>query len=131
MSSDEEDLGDSDDRSVADLEMDTWAEACNSASQYAFGAFPPEAADRRPAVVFSNRLFSREEFRCKGIYLCRQCINRLMDMGVAIIPPVADRPVQRTVNGSVDWDVRMEKKVGCSVGQLCFGGYFAGFAGCA
>ena len=47
--------------SVADLEMDTWADACSSAFGNAFGAFPPEAADTRPAVVFSNRLFSGEE----------------------------------------------------------------------
>ena len=46
-------------------------------------------------------------------------VQQLTDMGVAIIPPVAGRPVQRTVNGSVGRDVRM-KKVGGSVGQLCF-----------
>ena len=61
VSSDEEGFGDLDDGSVVDLEMDTWAEACSSASQNAFGAFPLEAAHRRPAVVFSNRLFSGEE----------------------------------------------------------------------
>ena len=43
-------------------------------------------------------------------------VHQLTDMRVAIIPHVA---VQQTVNGSVDWDVRMEK-VGCSVGQSCF-----------
>ena len=36
-----------------------------------------------------------------------------------LLSPVAGRPVQRTVNGSVGWDDRM-KKVGCSVGQSCF-----------
>ena len=46
-------------------------------------------------------------------------VQQLTDMGGAVIPPVADRPVQRTVNGSVDRDARMEK-VGCSVGQSCF-----------
>ena len=61
VSSDEEDFGDLDDGSVADLEMDTWAEACSSASQNAFGTFPLEAAHRRPAVIFSNHLFSGEE----------------------------------------------------------------------
>ena len=61
VSSDEEDFGDSDDGSVADLEMVTWADACSSAFQNAFGAFPPEAADIRPAVVFSSQLFSMEE----------------------------------------------------------------------
>ena len=28
-------------------------------------------------------------------------VHQLTDMGVATIPPVADRPVQRTVNGSL------------------------------
>ena len=46
-------------------------------------------------------------------------VKQLMDMGAAIIPPVAGRPVQRMVNGSVSWDDRM-KKVSCSVGQSCF-----------
>ena len=36
-----------------------------------------------------------------------------------IIPPVAGRPVQRTVNGLIGWDVRT-KKVSGSVGQSCF-----------
>ena len=59
--SDEEDFGDSDDGTVTDLEGDTWAAACSSAFRNAVGAFPPEATDVRPAVVFSNRLFSGEE----------------------------------------------------------------------
>ena len=46
-------------------------------------------------------------------------VEQLTDMGIAKIPPVAGRPVPRTVNGSVSWDARMEK-VGGSVGQLCF-----------
>ena len=41
--------------------MDIWADACISAFGNAFGAFPLEVADTRPAVVFSNRLFSGEE----------------------------------------------------------------------
>ena len=45
VSSDEEDCGDSDDGSVADLERDTWADACSFAFQNAVGAFPPEADD--------------------------------------------------------------------------------------
>ena len=43
-------------------------------------------------------------------------VRQLTDMGVAMIPPVADRPVQRPVNGSVDRDIRMEK-VSCNVGS--------------
>ena len=65
---------------VADLQWDTWADACSFAFRNAVGAFPTEAAYIRPAVVFRDRLFSGEEladrlFRCEGIYLCRQCNN--------------------------------------------------------
>ena len=80
VSSDEEDCGDSDEGYVADLEMDIWAEACRSASQNAFGAFPPEAAGSQPAVVFSNRLFSGEE---------------LADMVVSVRGDVPMSPVQQ------------------------------------
>ena len=56
--SDEDDCGDSDVGSVADLQWDTWADACTLAFQ---GSFPPEAAEIRPAVVFRNSLFPRDE----------------------------------------------------------------------
>ena len=76
--SDEEDCCDSDVGSVADLEWDTWADACTLAFQGAVGAFPPEAAEIQPVVVFRNSLFPRDEcvnalFRCEGMYLCHQC----------------------------------------------------------
>ena len=77
VSSDEEDFGDPDDGSVADLEMDTWTDACSSAFGTAFGAFPPEAADTRPAVVFSNRLFSEEEL-ADTVISVRRDVPRLL-----------------------------------------------------
>ena len=107
--SDEEDFGDSDDGSVADLERDTWAEACSSAFQNAVGAFPPEAADVRPVVVFSNRLFSGEELADTIVSVRGDVpmspVLQATDKGVAMIPPVADRPVQWMVSRSVGWDV--------------------------
>ena len=36
-------------------------------------------------------------------------VQQLTDVGVAMFPPVADWPVQRTVNRSVGWDVRMDE----------------------
>ena len=57
VSSDEEDFGDSDDGSVADLEMETCAEACSSTSQNALDTFPLEAADRRRALCSVNACF--------------------------------------------------------------------------
>ena len=69
------------------------------------GAFPPEAADIRPAVVFRDSLFSGEELTDTVVSVREDVpmspVQQLTDMGVAKIAPVADRPVQRTVNGSV------------------------------
>ena len=74
---------------------------------------PPEAGDIRPAVVLSNRLFSGEELTDAVASMRGDVpmspVLQVMDMGVAMIPPVADRPVQRTVNGSVVWDVKTEE----------------------
>ena len=111
--SDEEDFGDSDDGSVADLERDTWVEACSSTFQNAVAAFPLEAGDIRPAVVVSNRLFSGEELADTVVSVRGDVpmspVLQVTDMGVAMIPPVADRPVQQTVNGSVVWDVKTDE----------------------
>ena len=105
-----------------DLDRDTWADACSFAFRNAVNVFPPKAADIRPAVVFRNRLFSGEELAdtvsVRGD-VPMSPVQQLTDMGVSMIPPVAGRPVQRTVSGSVGWDVQMEK-VGGSVGQSCF-----------
>ena len=113
VSLDEEDFGEMDDGSVEDLEMNTWADWCSSAFGTAFGAFPPEVADTRQAVMFSNRLFSEEELANTVVSVRRDVpmspVQRLMDVGVAVIPPEADRPVQRTVNRSVGWDDRKNK----------------------
>ena len=49
VSSDEEDFSEPDDGSVEDFERNTWADWCGSAFETAFGAFPPEADDTRPA----------------------------------------------------------------------------------
>ena len=93
--------------------MNTWVDWCSSALGTAFGAFPPEAADTRPEVMFSNRLFSEEELADAVVSVRRDVpmlpVQRLTDVGVAVIPPVADRPVQRTVNRSVGWDDRMDE----------------------
>ena len=82
-----------DDGSIEDFERNTWQNWCGSA----FGAFPPEADDTRPAVMFSNRLFSDEELADTVVSVHRDVpmlpLRRFADVGVAVIPPVADRPV--------------------------------------
>ena len=90
---------------IADLERDNWAVECSSAFQNAVGAFPPEATDVRPAVVFSNCLFLGEELADTIVSVRGNVpmspVLQATDKGVAMIPPVADRPVQWTVSGSV------------------------------
>ena len=100
--SDEEDCCDSDVGSMADLEWDTCADACT----LAVGAFPPE------------RLRSGRRL-CSGTAYGEECDNAVVsvggdvpmspvlhvtDKGVAMIPPVDDRHVQRTGSESVSWD---------------------------
>ena len=104
--SDEEDCCDSDVGSVADLE-------CTLAFQGAVGAFPPEAAEIRPAVVFWNSLFPGEEC-ANAVVLVRGDVPmspvlqvlpvlQVTNKGVAMIPSVTDRHVQRMVSRSVGW----------------------------
>ena len=109
----EEDCCDSDVGYVADLEWDTWADACTLAFQGAVGAFPPEAAEIRPAVVFWNSLFPGEECANAVVSVRGDVpmspvlqvlpVLQVTDKGVAMIPPVTDRHVQRTVSRSVGW----------------------------
>ena len=106
--SDEEVCCDSDVGSVADLEWDTWEDACALAFQGAVGAFPSEAAVIRPAVVFMNSLFLGEEcdtavFSARGEVPMSPVLH-VTDKGVAMIPPVTNRHVQRTGSESVGGD---------------------------
>ena len=97
VSSDKEDFSEPDDASVEDFERNTWADWCGSAFETAFGVFPPEANGMRPAVMFSDRLFSEEELADAVVSVHREVpmlpLRRFADVGVAVIPPVADRPV--------------------------------------
>ena len=86
---------------------------CSFAFQNAVGAFPPGVADIRPAVVFRNRLFSGEELAHAVVSVPGDVpmspVLQVTDKGAARIPPVADQPVQRTVSGSVGWDVKTDE----------------------
>ena len=56
----------------------------------------------RPAVMFSDRLFSEEELAETVVSVHREVpilpLRRFADVGVAVIPPVADRPVRRIIS---------------------------------
>ena len=75
------------------LKGNTWADACSFfAFQNAVGAFPPETADIRPAVVFRNCLFPEEEL-AHAVVLVRGDVPmyrvlQVTDKGAAMIPPV-------------------------------------------
>ena len=79
--------------SVADLEWITWDDACALAFQSAGGAFPPEAAVIRLAVVNRDILFREEE--------CRIAVT---DRRIAVIPPVTNRHVEQTNSESIGED---------------------------
>ena len=71
---------DSKNGSVADLEWNTWDEACALDFQDVSGAFPSDPAVVRPAVRFSHKLFCEEE-----------CDNAVMDKRITRISPSANR----------------------------------------
>ena len=84
---------DSDVGSVADLEWNIWEYAYALAFEGAGGAFPPEAAVIRPAVVIRDILFREEE-----------CDIAVTDRRIAMIPPVTNRHVEQTNSESVGGD---------------------------
>ena len=63
--------------------------------------------------MFSDRLFSEEELADTAVSVHREVPmlpwRRFADVGVAVIPPVADRTVRRTINRSVGWNNMMDK----------------------
>ena len=88
-------------------ECNTWADVCTLAFQGAMDEFLLEVAEIRPAVVFWNSLFPGEE--CANVIVSVQGdvpmspVLQVTDKGVAMIPPVTDQHVQRTVSRSVSW----------------------------
>ena len=85
---DEEDSCDSAIGSVADLEWDTWTDACTLAFQGTVGAFPPEAAGIRPAIVFGNSLFPGDEC-ADAVVLVRR------DIPMAAVLPATCKRIDR------------------------------------
>ena len=75
--------------------------------------FPSEADGPRPAVMFSDCLFSEEELADTVVSVHREVpmlsLRRFVDVGVAVIPPVADRHVRRIINRLVGRNNRMDE----------------------
>ena len=112
-SSDEEDCSEVDDGSIADCERNTWADWCGSVFGTAFGEFPSEADGPQPTVMISDCLFSEEELADVVVSVDGEVpmlpLRRFADVGVAVIPPVADRPVRRIINRLVSRNNRMDE----------------------
>ena len=113
VSSDDEDFSETDDGSVGDLEMDPWADWCGSIFETAFDTFPSQAVGTLPVARFSDHRFTDEELADMVGSVHREVpmlpMRRFADVGVAVFPPVAGRPVGRTINRSVGWKNRMDK----------------------
>ena len=113
VSSVEGDFSDPDDVSIEDNERNTWEDWCGSAFWTAFGAFPSESDGSRPMVAFSDRLFSEEGLADTAVSVHEEVpmlvLRIFSDVGVAVIPPVVDRPVQRILNRLVGRDNQMDE----------------------
>ena len=92
VSSDEEDFGDPDNGSIdglLDLTPVCQTLWCNSRDVLDTGN-----VDSRPVVMFSDHLFTEEELADMFVTVHGEVpMRRCMDLGVAVLPPVADQPV--------------------------------------
>ena len=79
---------------------------CGSAFWTAFSAFPSEADGPRPAVMFSSAFGGGVSVHEEVPMLTLRLFS---DVGVAVIPSVADRPVRRIINRLVGRDNRMDE----------------------
>ena len=63
--------------------------------------------------MFRNHLFSGEGLANAVVSVRGDVpmppVLQVTDKGAAMIPPMTDRPVQRTVSGSVGWDVKTDE----------------------
>ena len=102
-----------DEGSIEDDERNTWADWCDSAFGTAFGTFPSEADGPQPMVVFSDRLFSDEVLADSAGSIHRElpmlALRIFSDVGVAVIPPIVDRPVIRIMDRLVGKGKRMDE----------------------
>ena len=113
VSSDEWNISDPDDGSIEDNERNTWADWCDSVFWTAFSTFPSEADGPQPTVAFSDGLFSEEGLADTAVSVHEEvpmlALWLFSDVGLVVIPPVADRPVRRIMNRMVGRDNRMDE----------------------
>ena len=102
-----------DEGSIEDDERNTWTDWCDSAFWTAFGIFPSAADGPQPTVAFSDGLFSEEVLTDSAVSVHEElpilALRIFSNVGVTVIPPVVDRPVQRFMDGLVGKDKRMDE----------------------
>ena len=98
-----EDIRNMNEGSIEDDERKTWRDWCDSAFWTAFGTFPSAADGPQPTVAFSDRLFSEEVLTYSAVSVHKElpmlALRIFSNVGVTVIPPVVDRPVQRIMDG--------------------------------
>ena len=98
---------------IEDDERSTWMDWCGSAFYAACGTFPSAADDPQPTVVFRDELFLDEVLTDSAVSVHEELsiveLRIPSCVGVTVIPPVIDRPVQRIMDGLVGKDNRMDE----------------------
>ena len=102
-----------DEGSIEDDERSTWTDWCGSAFYTACGTFPSAADDPQPTVAFRDELFLEEVLTVSAVSVYEELPTMALRipscMGVTVISPVVDRPVQRIMDGLVGKDNRMDE----------------------
>ena len=94
-----------DEGSIEDDERNTWTDWCDSKFGTAFGTFPSAADGPQPTVAFSDGLFSEDVLTDSAVSVHEElpmlALRIFSTVGVTVIPPVVDRPVQQPMDGLV------------------------------
>ena len=102
-----------DEGSIGDDERSTWTDWCGSAFYTAFGTFPLAADGPQPTVAFSDDLFSEEVLTDSAVSVHEElpimALRIPSNVGVTVIHPVVDWPVQQIMDGPVGKDNQMDE----------------------
>ena len=99
--------------SIEDDERGTWTDWCGSAFYTACGTFPSAADVPQLTVVFRDKLILEEGLTDSAISVYEElpivALRMPSCVGVTVIPPVVDQPVQRIMDGLVGMENRMDE----------------------
>ena len=107
------DISDMNEGSIEDDERSTWTDWCGSAFYTACGTFPSTADVPQATVVFRDELILEEGLTDSAVSVYEElpivALRMPSCVGVTVIPPVVDRPVQRIMDGLVGMDNWMDE----------------------